>query len=291
MSATPQKPLDAGPGDILGRFENAILRRGLRRLVPAPVKALYRRYRLRHGVAIRIAGVEVRFRSGTQPMFAAHPDADDVGLADVEAIQFFGSHTRPGDWVADVGAFMGTYTLVAAAIAGPDGRVFAFEPTEDSRAELEDNVRLNGWQDRVNVVAMAVGQEVGEIEFFTAATSSTNSLFPSAVHGSPTRNRVPMTTLDAFFGERGRLPDLLKIDVEGAELHVLRGAGNVLDSAAHIVCELHPYAWQAAGHDFAAVQETVRAHGRKLVQLTTGEEVIVPRYGPVALMKTAHSPQ
>jgi predicted methyltransferase len=69
---------------------------------------------------------------------------------------FVAALLRPGDWVADVGAHVGYYTLLAAAIVGETGHVFAFEPAPDNLEYLSKNIGLNKLKN-VSVVASAAG--------------------------------------------------------------------------------------------------------------------------------------
>ena len=95
---------------------------------------------------------------------------------------------------------------------------------------------------------------------------------------------VQLTTLDAFFAEIGTDPSLVKIDVEGAEFAVLRGSDRIVRGPARVLCELHPYAWPAAGHTGADLQRWVEQRGRRLVWLDGGEPVHEFRYGVTELV-------
>lgn len=127
----------------------------------------------------------------------------------------------------DVGANVGEWTRQALALAASANRptqVFAFEPSSATREILKR--RLAG-AENVEVIPVAISELEGEGDFFSnGAGSGTNSL--SAVSG-PSTERVPITTLDGFMRERNieRL-DMLKIDTEGFDLGVLRGAERAL---------------------------------------------------------------
>ncbi len=157
------------------------------------------------------------------------------------------SHTRDGDTIAEVGASIGIYTLALASRVGIDGRVFAFEPDPESAAELEANVAINGWQNRISVTRSVVGETAGEVSF--ACARGVESHVASVADSSDASIRVPMVTLDSVF-PNSRV-DLLKIDVEGYEEPVLRGADALLADRARrpraIVVEVHPFAWKAVG--------------------------------------------
>ena len=84
----------------------------------------------------------------------------------------------------------------------------------------------------------------------------------------------------------GIRPDCVKIDVEGAEIRVLKGAKRLLESDAKIVCELHPYAWRDFGNSFSDLQFIAFAAGRRIRYLDQQHEITEPvKYGTVVLEK------
>src|SRR5262249_14672098 len=157
-------------------------------------------------------------------------------------VHFFGSYEpevrdqmrrrlTPGDVAVDVGANVGWHTLLMATLVGPSGRVYAFEPNASTRERLVRAVEAN---QLVNVVIdpRAVSDRPGAAAFEAPPAGhvwdGTGRLGNGAAPGTP---RVDRVTLDAFVAEAGigRL-SLVKIDVEGWELPVLRGARGVLDA-------------------------------------------------------------
>jgi FkbM family methyltransferase len=165
-----------------------------------------------------------------------------------EEYRAFRETVRPGSVVLDVGANVGCYTLLFATWSGPAGRVFAFEPAPASQAGLRRHLALNDLGDRVDVVAAAVSSSVGFARFRTDGTSGANALAPLNAGASTATIDVETTTLDAFCATRQLRPDVVKIDVEGAELDVLKGARQVLAShAVQAFLELHPSVWASRG--------------------------------------------
>jgi FkbM family methyltransferase len=140
---------------------------------------------------------------------------------------------RRGDVVADVGANVGWYSTLFAQLVGKSGHVYAFEPVPVTCARLEENIVLNGMQDRVTVVGKALGatQSAAEIHLFTDRSAALASLSPLG-SSTFTRVRVEVTSLDQFVSENG-IPriDMVKCDVEGAEFDVLTGASVLLANA------------------------------------------------------------
>jgi FkbM family methyltransferase len=138
---------------------------------------------------------------------------------------------------ADLGANVGVYSLWAAQRVGVQGRVVAFEPIPETRARLERNIALNGFA-QIRVVPRAVGAEPGSATLHVVPGASGLTSRDRAVGGDEIA--VEVTTLDAYFAGAAP-PDLIKIDVEGMELEVLRGARSLLagDAPPLVVFEAH----------------------------------------------------
>jgi FkbM family methyltransferase len=130
----------------------------------------------------------------------------------------------PGGSMWDVGASIGFHTIVASRAVGPDGQVAAFEPLAANLARLRRSIELNAMSN-VLVRPVAVSDTCGTAIFFRAPSAAMGSLVaPAASLGEHT---VPTTTLDQELKSL-REPSLVKIDVEGGELSVLRGATELL---------------------------------------------------------------
>jgi len=147
-------------------------------------------------------------------------------VAETRAICAF---ARAGSTVVDAGANIGSLTVPLAKAVGPRGRVLAFEPLPANAERLRENVALNGLRN-VEVGELALGEQDGTIALRLAddpALHSTVAVFQRRATGEALL--VPVTTLDRRWREAGA-PDVsaLKIDVEGAELAVLKGSEQLL---------------------------------------------------------------
>jgi FkbM family methyltransferase len=144
----------------------------------------------------------------------------------------------PGEAAVDVGANKGSFLPWLSRAAGRDGRVFAFEPQPDLAAYLAEACRAAGL-DNVEVEAAGVSDRAGSraLRIPGAAGPSPGASLEAAVaERSPGRDiAVPVVTLDERLRTEGRRVAAIKIDVEGHELAVLRGAGGVLDRNAPLV--------------------------------------------------------
>ncbi|MBI2921475.1 MAG: FkbM family methyltransferase [Planctomycetes bacterium] len=150
--------------------------------------------------------------------YSARPEYHEMGL-----VQHL---LRPGDRFVDVGANIGYYTLLAAALVGPSGAVEAFEPGQPALDRLRENIALNRLFN-VRVHALALSDTPGSARFLTGR-DTTNRLAASADAASPSSS-VPAARLDDLLS--GQPCALGKIDVEGAELRVLQGAEGMLSRA------------------------------------------------------------
>ena len=146
----------------------------------------------------------------------------------------------------DVGAHVGYFALLAA-LANPDGRVYAFEPLGRVRERLHRNVSLNGVEN-VSIQSVALGSENGTATFFHVedgipSSSSLSGEFMRSIvdRDRLTNSEVEVTTVDGFVEENGLAGhvDLVKVDTENTEDDVFRGMVQTLErDRPTIVCEV-----------------------------------------------------
>ena len=151
-----------------------------------------------------------------------------------EEMQVMIEHVNPGSVVYDLGANYGMHTLLLARLAGPKGRVLAFEPSPDIHQWLRKNVDLNGFQ-QVSCVQRAVSDANGRVSFDLGAGTAVGHISPC-----PTGFEVETVTIDSLVDSGSPVPDFIKIDIEGGESSALRGALNVLTARRPtLLIELH----------------------------------------------------
>jgi FkbM family methyltransferase len=144
---------------------------------------------------------------------------------------------RPGDTFFDIGANAGFFSLVAARIVGERGKVVAFDPEPSNYQSLREQFALNDLRN-CHPVAEAIGSAEGETVFSMDAPGSSMGRLGAARKGQR-EIRVRVTTLDAACRQWG-IPAMIKVDVEGAEADVLRGAQQLLASGKVVwLIELH----------------------------------------------------
>ena len=151
------------------------------------------------------------------------------GTFELAELNFVSQYLRPGDKAMDIGANVGIFSVVMGATVGAHGDVFAFEPVASNVLRLEKNLRKNGLGN-VKVFPLALGAADGQMRLHMA----TDPAYPSlqTVQGgfdSGAEVLVQVRSLDGIWEELG-CPDisLVKIDVEGSEADVLRGASRFL---------------------------------------------------------------
>lgn len=190
----------------------------------------------------------IRPRSPEQTARTKHGFSLRLNLAnpEQERIYYYGEHDEryetallkalltPGMTCWDIGANIGFYTCLMATRVGARGSVVAFEPARATRGRLEHNVALNGLRN-VRVMPCAVAASEGEAEIHYASASlfeGTASL--RELPGQVSSERVKVSTLDRLAHELPA-PDVLKIDVEGAQLEVWRGGAQFFRAHAPLV--------------------------------------------------------
>lgn len=147
------------------------------------------------------------------------------GLHEFDDMSFLLHFLRPGELFLDIGANIGSYTILGSGAAGAD--TICFEPMPSTFECLVDNINLNRLSARVMPYNVAVGAQAGEINM-VADQDTMNHIITSADYMGETI-KVPMVTIDGVLLEQlNRVPTIIKIDVEGFETDVLIGAEKTL---------------------------------------------------------------
>ncbi|WP_270935332.1 FkbM family methyltransferase [Falsiroseomonas oryzae] len=186
-----------------------------------------------NGTEIPVRTVETRY--GSMKIFANDTGAAPRSLAIYgewaeHEIAFLKSFLEPGATVVDAGAFVGTHTLSFSRIVGPDGMVVSFEAQAETFALLRDNVSVNG-ATNVRLENAAVMDRVGELQGAAIDPTHENSfgsaslVDPAATDHAGVSRVMRATTIDALGLAACAL---IKIDVEGAEDAVIRGAAETI---------------------------------------------------------------
>jgi FkbM family methyltransferase len=167
----------------------------------------------------------------------------------------FARLVRPGDTVLDLGANLGVYTLMAARLVGPAGRVHAFEPNPRLAHLVNLSIRINGFAPRAQVHRVAASDRTGVAQLFLtdshsgggslAATGEQRDATGEAKHAVECR----LVPLDTLFPDPAMKVDVIKMDVEGHEGPALRGMRLLLARSPdlRIMMEFGPQMMRASG--------------------------------------------
>jgi FkbM family methyltransferase len=176
-----------------------------------------------------------------------HYEQDEIG--------FVGSVLKPGDTAVDAGAHIGFFTVQMAAAVGPAGKVYAFEPLDANADLLQRTIEENDFAGRVVFQRAAVGASSGTATLtFPAETLNSGGAYllragTAPLAGNRTKT-VPQVALDDLRLQRP--VRLIKMDVEGAEPLVIRGAARLLkEDRPTILSEIHPTQLERASGDTA----------------------------------------
>jgi FkbM family methyltransferase len=251
-----------------------VIRRG-KRFLSMPAREKY----LAVGLRVRrfIPGVPLPIPLQFGAWFLARNDymsgAEMHGGFEPAERAFVSRFLRAGMTALDIGAHHGLYTLLASKRVGPNGQVFAFEPSPRERKALQRNVGLNRCKN-VIIEGLALGNEEGEGRLYVVQGHETgcNSLKPPSVNGITWAVPVHVSSLDQWLATHnvGNV-DFIKLDVEGGELAVLQGAQKLLESAPRpvILAEVQDIRTQPWGYRASEVIRFLSDKGYKWFSLSS----------------------
>jgi FkbM family methyltransferase len=166
--------------------------------------------------------------------------------------------------VLDVGAHIGLVTLPMASVLSPAGRIVSFEPGAVNRGYLERHVALNNFNSVVTIENKLVGAQDGaRVAFFELDDAAgQNTTIEGVLPAGVRRSIVAQVSLDCYCERTGLSPEVIKIDVEGAEIDVLRGARNTLKTSRPVVfLSVHPRQIQTAGRSLDELDAVIAEVG------------------------------
>jgi FkbM family methyltransferase len=185
-----------------------------------------------------------------------------TGLHEPEVQDSLQDLLRPGMTVWDIGGHIGFMAMMAARQVGPTGRVHVFEPHPENRARLQANLELNGLKN-VTIHPEAVAGKPGIAQFHRHQSSLMWTLMED--RGETEGLSVECVTLDNLLEKIGS-PDLIKVDVEGAEVEVLQGGPNLLmNHSPQLVVEFSDEEMYDKGRDVVTAYSFQRIASRHWV--------------------------
>jgi FkbM family methyltransferase len=227
----------------------------------------------------------LNLQSGGKGLKCSLPDGETVRVLpeyrymswNMNEYSAFKKALKPGGIALDVGSNVGGYALLFGQWVGREGRVFAFEPAPETFFGLGRHIELNALRGVVTPVQAAISDAAATAEFRALGSQGMNRLVSAAENTIPVSTiKVPTLTLDQFCASENILPDLIKIDVEGFELAVLRGAREVIKACGEklaLFVELHPTTWREIGISKKDVLEELDRQGLEAVPLIPHEDL------------------
>lgn len=212
----------------------------------------------------------------------------EYGIWQRSLAAFAGWFLRRGDVVVDVGAHIGYFAVAFANSVWPEGRVYAFEADPINFHLLERNRALNGFE-LIDCRAVAISERSGELGFHRSATKSWGgSLVAKPMHSE--RLTVPSLPLDEALAEEKRPVRLIKIDVEGGELRVLKGLEQLLRRPGPkpaLIVEFSPPQIESEDPGMTWLLQFIARHGFEIRPFISHEapSVVPPRIAPDTLAR------
>ncbi len=170
------------------------------------------------------------------------------GVYEPEETRIVMEHVKPGDVVLDIGANIGYYTLILADLAGPNGKVYAFEPDPESFRLLGKNIHENNYEN-VELVPKAVSDQNREINLYRDRFNNLDHRI-FAQSGECEVVKIEAIRLDDYFPRDFGPICFIKMDIQGAEGYAIEGMRKLLDSSksVKIVTEFWPEGLNASGY-------------------------------------------
>jgi len=235
--------------------------------------------RIRHRLwkALRGRTIEVTWYDGIRLEILVGTDISRLifvgGELDPNEFAFLADVVKPGMTVVDIGANEGLYTLFLRSRVGEQGQVIAFEPSVREFNRLARNLELNCFNN-VMLHQLALGDHLGPANLHVAEPSHAghNALGPPAANWVRVSHiaETYVTTLDSVSSTQAWPPtDLIKIDVEGLEAAVLRGAENLIERDQPIILfEAEPESLALRGENLVDVLEWLRQRGYSVMEFS-----------------------
>lgn len=181
---------------------------------------------------------------------------------------------KEGMTVVDIGAHIGYYTLLAANLVGESGRVYAFEPDPNNYALLVKNIRSNSYNNVVPV-QKAVSNNVGTTKLFLSPENTGDHRIYNS-HDERYSIEIETVTLDEYLKDKENRIDMIKMDIQGAEMAALQGMMEILNKNddIKIFTEFSPALLERFGHSPEECLNELIKYGFKFFEIGHQEEAM-----------------
>ncbi len=203
-----------------------------------------------------------------------------TGLHEVVEMAFLLHLLRSGEDFIDIGANIGSYSVLAAGVLGV--RTLSVEPVPSTFESLLDNIHLNRLHARVEALNIGLSDKPGEL-VFSSSQDTTNHILSNNEQNPGDAIRLPVSTLNRVAGDY--LPVLIKLDVEGFEYPVLQGGRDVLAAPSLLAAVVETNgSGRRYGYTDAMVDDLMREHGFTAI----GYEPFLRRLDPLPVKQRCH---
>ncbi len=214
-----------------------------------------------------------------------------------EVSYFLTNLLEAGDTFIDVGGHVGYFSMLAAHAVGREGHVYTFEPEAANARHIREHIALNGVTN-VQLFEQAVGDEPGEAELHVNADNTGGHALWDVgehPHNAESRRRqevrrVPRGTLSQLLEQTlGQRIRLVKIDVEGSEVRVLKGAMLLLMAreVPFVICEINEFALRKMGASGQGMRAFMQACGYHCYRMSAEEPCLIP-FPPAEIHESAY---
>lgn len=207
------------------------------------------------------------------------------GFWEMWITKVFAKTIKEGMTVVEIGANFGYYTLLAASLIGPTGKIYAFEANSEISEILLQSIAVNGFLDRVIVIKKVVSDKSGRIKFHklrrlhggSSISDISEGIFKFQKYKDHVETMdVEAVSLDDYFAGNNLKIDAIKIDVEGSEALIFKGMKKLLQENPHvtIICEFTPDLISGTGENPKQFLEEIMTHGFKLRIIDTDSNLV-----------------
>ncbi len=257
------------------------MKQGIRRIVKELYRRMFKPF-LKNGVNVNIGGTG-RFRFDYIFAFSRF---EEFGSKHNAGFSKWLNACRGKRTVLDVGAHIGLYSIPASTVVHKEGLIYAFEPSSANCVYLERHKRFNGIEN-IKVLSYLVGETASDnTEFYEAKDADAmNSVFVRKNRNNYKKILKKQVSLDEFCIKNRIAPEVLKIDVEGAELGVLKGAKGIFTKYKPVVfLSVHPRTLSLIGQSAEDVLEQIRRLGYSIYG-ADGNETDIDRHNEYILIQ------
>ncbi len=215
------------------------------------------------------------------------------GTRERDQVSIVESAVKPGMSVLDIGANIGYYALLEASLLNGKGRVYAFEPHPSNFSMLKKNITLNSAEGNIESFEKGMSNREGSLEFFVSKRSNLHTMNPTYFNTDERKGsfvdsiKVEVDDISRFL--KNNRVDLIRMDIEGHEVEVLKGLYKVLDdmgSYPSVLFETHLPKYDDNEHNMKEILSKFFAKGYYTDAIISNNEETTPFKNPSKIIKT-----